>query len=80
MRQQTVADLGDGEDEDQIEEQFDKANPGVTADEIYTFAFTPTKAVHIVVINLTHGTGSEVGPDSRRGGPVIVGHGGAGLS
>lgn len=36
------------------------ANPGVTADEIYTFAFTPTKAVPIVVINLTHGTGSEV--------------------
>ena len=36
------------------------ANPGKTAEELYTFAFTPTKAVPIVVINLTHGTGSEV--------------------
>lgn len=36
------------------------ANPGVTAEAIYTFAFTPTKAAPIVVINLTHGTGSEV--------------------
>ena len=36
------------------------ANPGKTAEEIYTFAFTPTQAVPIIVINLTHGTGSEV--------------------
>ena len=36
------------------------ANPGKTAEELYTFAFTPTKAVPIVVVNLTHGTGSEV--------------------
>lgn len=36
------------------------ANPGRTADEIYSFAFTPDKAVPIVVVNLTHGTGSEV--------------------
>lgn len=36
------------------------ANPCKTADELYTFAFTPTKAVPIVVVNLTHGTGSEV--------------------
>ena len=35
-------------------------NPGKTAEELYTFAFTPTKAVPIVVVNLTHGTGSEV--------------------
>ena len=36
------------------------AHPGKTAEELYTFAFTPTKAVPIVVVNLTHGTGSEV--------------------
>lgn len=36
------------------------ANPGRTAREIYSFAFTPEKAVPVVVINLTHGTGSEV--------------------
>ena len=36
------------------------ANPDKTAEELYTFAFTPTKAVPIVVVNLTHGTGSEV--------------------
>ena len=36
------------------------ANPCKTADELYTFTFTPTKAVPIVVVNLTHGTGSEV--------------------
>ncbi len=36
------------------------ANPGRTAEELYTFAFTPTKAVPIVAVNLTHGTGSEV--------------------
>jgi len=36
------------------------ANPGRTAHELYSFAFTPEKAVPIVVVNLTHGTGSEV--------------------
>lgn len=36
------------------------ANPGRTGEELYTYTFTPTKAVPIVVINLTHGTGSEV--------------------
>lgn len=36
------------------------ANPGRTGEELYTYQFTPTKAVPIVVINLTHGTGSEV--------------------
>ena len=36
------------------------ANPGKSADELYTYAFTPEKAVPVVVINLTHGTGSEV--------------------
>ncbi|OIO03327.1 MAG: alcohol dehydrogenase [Desulfovibrionaceae bacterium CG1_02_65_16] len=36
------------------------ANPGHTAHEIYNFTFMPEKAVPIVVINLTHGTGSEV--------------------
>lgn len=36
------------------------ANPGRTADDIYSFAFTPETAVPIVVVNLTHGTGSEV--------------------
>lgn len=35
------------------------ANPGVTAEEIYTGKFAPKKAAPIVVINLTHGTGSE---------------------
>lgn len=35
------------------------ANPGKTADELYTGAFAPEKAAPIVVINLTHGTGSE---------------------
>lgn len=36
------------------------ANPGRTGEELYTYQFTPTKAIPIVVINLTHGTGSEV--------------------
>jgi len=36
------------------------ANPGKTAREIYNFTFIPEKAVPVVVINLTHGTGSEV--------------------
>ena len=36
------------------------ANPGHTAAELYSYEFAPEKAVPIVVINLTHGTGSEV--------------------
>lgn len=36
------------------------ANPGKTAEELYTFKFAPEKAVPIVAINLTHGTGTEV--------------------
>ncbi len=36
------------------------ANPGHTAREVYSFTFVPEKAVPIVVINQTHGTGSEV--------------------
>jgi alcohol dehydrogenase len=36
------------------------ANPGRTARELYSYAFTPEKAAPVVVINLTHGTGSEV--------------------
>ncbi len=36
------------------------ANPGRTGRELYSFAFTPELAVPIVVVNLTHGTGSEV--------------------
>ncbi|MBD5557272.1 MAG: iron-containing alcohol dehydrogenase [Desulfovibrio sp.] len=35
------------------------ANPGKTAEELYTGAFAPDTAAPIVVINLTHGTGSE---------------------
>ena len=33
--------------------------PEKTAEELYDFAFTPEKAVPIVSINLTHGTGTE---------------------
>jgi len=36
------------------------ANPGRTAREIFSFTFVPEKAVPIVAVNLTHGTGSEV--------------------
>lgn len=36
------------------------ANEGVTGEALYTGAFSPTKALPIVAINLTHGTGSEV--------------------
>ncbi len=35
------------------------ANPGVTAEELYEGKFAPEKAAPIVVVNLTHGTGSE---------------------
>jgi len=35
------------------------ANEGVTARDIYEFKFTPKKAVPIVAVNLTHGTGTE---------------------
>lgn len=35
------------------------ANEGVTARDIYEFKFTPEKAVPIVAVNLTHGTGTE---------------------
>lgn len=35
------------------------ANDGVSARDIYEFKFIPTKAVPIVAINLTHGTGTE---------------------
>lgn len=36
------------------------AYPDKTAEELYTFKFTPTHAVPIIAINLTHGTGTEV--------------------
>lgn len=36
------------------------ANPGKTARDVYTFAFAPERAVPVVAINLTHGTGTEV--------------------
>ena len=35
------------------------ANPGRTAAELYEMQFTPTTAVPIVAVNLTHGTGTE---------------------
>ena len=35
------------------------ANPGKTAEELYSGTFVPDKAVPIIAINLTHGTGSE---------------------
>ncbi len=35
------------------------ANEGVTARDIYNFKFEPQKAVPIVAVNLTHGTGTE---------------------
>lgn len=34
-------------------------NPDKTAEDIYDFTFTPTKAAPIISINLTHGTGTE---------------------
>lgn len=36
------------------------ANPGKTGEELYSGAFAPTVALPVVVVNLTHGTGSEV--------------------
>lgn len=35
------------------------ANPGKTARELYEYAFAPEKAVPVIAINLTHGTGTE---------------------
>lgn len=35
------------------------ANPGKTARELYEYTFMPEKAVPIIAINLTHGTGTE---------------------
>ncbi|SFM07884.1 iron-containing alcohol dehydrogenase [Pelosinus propionicus] len=35
------------------------ANPGKTARELYEYTFLPEKAVPIIAINLTHGTGTE---------------------
>ena len=35
------------------------ANPGKSARELYEYAFMPEKAVPIIAINLTHGTGTE---------------------
>jgi alcohol dehydrogenase class IV len=35
------------------------ANPGRTARELYGYTFLPEKAVPIIAINLTHGTGTE---------------------
>lgn len=34
--------------------------PGKTARDLYTFAFTPDRALPIVAVNTTHGTGTEV--------------------
>ena len=36
------------------------ANPGKSGEDLYCFRFTPEKALPIIAINLTHGTGSEV--------------------
>ena len=36
------------------------AYPDKTAEDLYTFTFTPDHAVPIIAINLTHGTGTEV--------------------
>ena len=36
------------------------ANPGKTGEDLYCFRFTPTTALPVIAINLTHGTGSEV--------------------
>lgn len=36
------------------------AYPDKTAEDLYTFTFTPDHAVPLVAINLTHGTGTEV--------------------
>lgn len=35
------------------------ANPGKTARELYEYTFSPAKALPIIAINLTHGTGTE---------------------
>ena len=36
------------------------ANPGKNGEDLYCFRFTPEKALPVIAINLTHGTGSEV--------------------
>ena len=36
------------------------AYPDKTAEDLYTFKFTPDKAAPLIAINLTHGTGTEV--------------------
>ena len=36
------------------------AHPDRTAEQLYKFEFTPDKAVPVIAINLTHGTGTEV--------------------
>lgn len=36
------------------------ANPGKSAEDLFCFRFTPQKALPLVAVNLTHGTGSEV--------------------
>lgn len=36
------------------------ANPGYTAQNLYEFTFTPDKALPVIAINTTHGTGTEV--------------------
>ena len=36
------------------------AYPDKTAEDLYTFKFTPDHAVPLIAINLTHGTGTEV--------------------
>ena len=47
------------------------ANDGKTARDLYEFKFTPEKAVPIVAINLTHGTGTETTPTAEN----IIKHG-----
>ncbi|MFT4301155.1 MAG: iron-containing alcohol dehydrogenase [Desulfovibrio sp.] len=36
------------------------ANPGKSAEDLFCFRFTPQKALPLIAVNLTHGTGSEV--------------------
>ena len=55
------------------------ANPGKSAEDLFCFRFTPQKALPLVAVNLTHGTGSEVNrfavvTVSGRSHRSIVGH------